>query len=311
MKSQKSGEVAIGGRKTATSLSEQEIVAPIALVPAPQLPPTGQFALYEQQQGHDAARMAATGGLAIILGQLVAYFTNRAHIDDLNVLSFSLHHLFCRVDYLYNSALPTLANWMATTQGRPMQTDARQRQHIWTQLQTINRALDRMEPLCHLLSDSTECILESFDLTSDMIPLPDDEKTQEQEETGSEKVWLQIVDPERWEQAFSSVTQHLLSWQQNHSTLPTFTSQFARLLPTIPALSELDIAFATILDNAGAIFGDILPGFRAILSSDESIVAALLYDLMQQSDQLLVKFETTLEPMNALIKYYAIGPELS
>jgi hypothetical protein len=310
VKSQKSEEVAISGRKTATSLSEQETVAPIALVPAPQMPSTGQFALYEQQ-GHDATRMAATGGLAIILGQLVAYFTNRAHIDDLDVLSFSLHHLFCRVDYLYNSALPTLANWMATTQGRPMHTDARQRQHIWTQLQTINRALDRMEPLCHLLSDSTECILESFDLTSDMIPLPDDETTQEQGEAGSEKAWLQIVDPERWEQAFSSVTQHLLSWQQNHATLPTFASQFARLLPTIPALSELDTAFATILDNAGAIFGDILPGFRAILSSDESMVAALLYDLMQQSDQLLVKFETTLEPMNALIKYYAIGPELS
>jgi len=310
VKSQKSEEVATSGRKTATSLSEQETVAPIALAPAPQMPPTGQFALHEQQ-GHDAARMAATGALAIILGQLVAYFTNRAHIDDLDVLSFSLHHLFCRVDYLYNSALPALANWMATTQGRPMQPDARQRQHIWTQLQTINRALDRMEPLCHLLSDSTECILESFDLTSDIIPLPDDETTQEQEEASSEKAWLQIVDPERWEQAFSSVTQHLLSWQQNHATLPTFASQFVRLLPTIPALSELDIAFATILDNAGAIFGDILPGFRAILSSDESMVAALLYDLMQQSDQLLVKFETTLEPMNALIKYYAIGPELS
>jgi hypothetical protein len=310
VKSQRREEVAIGGRKTATSLSEQKTVAPIAPVPAPQMPPIGQFAFYEQQ-GYDGARTAATGGLAIILGHLVAYFTNRAQIDDLDVLSFSLHHLFCRVNYLYNSALPALASWTATTQARPMQPDARQRQHIWMQLQTINRALDRMEPLCHLLSDSTECILENFDLTSDMIPLPDDETTQEREEARSEKGWLQIVDPERWEQSFSSVTQHLLSWQQNHATLLTFASQFARLLPTIPGLSELDTAFATILDNAGAIFGDILPGFRAILSSDESMVAALLYDLMQQSDQLLVKFETTLEPMNALIKYYAIGPELS
>jgi hypothetical protein len=310
VKSQRREEVAIGGRKTATSLSEQETVAPIALVPAPQMPPTDQFALYEQQE-HDGARSAATGGLAIILGQLVAYFTNRAHIDDLDVLSFSLHHMFCRVDYLYNNTLPALASWTTTRQARSVQPDARQRQHIWMQLQTINRALDRMEPLCHLLSDSTECILENFDLTSDMIPLPDDDTTQELGEAISEKGWLQIVDPERWEQSFSSVTQHLLSWQQNHATLPTFASQFARLLPTIPALSELDIAFATILDNAGAIFGDILPGFRAILSSDESMVAALLYDLMQQSDQLLVKFETTLEPMNALIKHYAIGPELS
>ncbi|HEU0002611.1 MAG TPA: hypothetical protein VFQ36_17015 [Ktedonobacteraceae bacterium] len=253
------------------------------------------------------SEVAATGGLAIILGQLVTYFTNRAHIDDLDVLSFSLHHLFCRVDFLYNDALPALAGWTATQ----MQPDTRQRQQIWTQLQTINRALDRMEPLCHLLSDATECILESFDLTSDMIPLTGSENAPEQEETSSAKDWLQVVDPERWEQAFSAVTQHLLSWQEHHTTLPAFSSQFAHLLPTTPTLPELDIAFATILDNAGAVFGDILPGFRAILAADESMVAALLYDLMQQSDQLLVKFETTLEPMNALIKHYAIGPELS
>ncbi len=310
VKNQKREEVAIKGRKTVASLAEQELVAPDPTMTAPQLPHKGQFALREQEE-QDAARMAATGGLAIILGQLVTYFTNRAHIDDLDVLSFSLHHLFCRVDFLYNKALPALAGWMATTQARPMQPDTRQRQQIWTQLQTINRALDRMEPLCHLLSDATECILESFDLTSDMIPLTDNQNTERQDDSSSEKGWLQIVDPERWEQAFSAVTQHLLSWQEHHNTLPGFASQFAHLLPTTPTLSELDTAFATVLDNAGAIFGDILPGFRAILSADESMVAALLYDLMQQSDQLLVKFDTTLEPMNTLIKYYAIGPELS
>ena len=303
VKNQKSEEAAAGSVKAAISLNEEEAIVPDIPVPASLLPPIGQF-IVSEQQAPGAARMVATGGLAIILGQLVAYFTNRAQIDDLDVLSFSLHHLFCRVDFLYTNALPALASWTATIQGRPVSPDARQ--HIWTQLQTINRTLDRMEPLCHLLSDSAECILESFDLTSAMIPLP-----QEEEEANNEKGWLQLTDPERWEQAFSAVTQHLLSWQQNHTALPAFTSQFARLLPTIPTLPELDDAFATILDNAGAIFGDILPGFRALLASDESMVAALLYDLMQQSDQLLLKFETTLEPMTALIKSYAIGPELS
>ena len=302
-KSEEAGAVAAGSSKAAISLSEEETVAPDVPAPASHIPPAGQLAVSEQQ-APDTARMVATGGLAIILGQLVAYFTNRAQIDDLDVLSFSLHHLFCRVDFLYTNALPALASWTATAQERPVPPETRQ--HIWTQLQTINRTLDRMEPLCHLLSDSTECILESFDLTSEMIPLP-----QEEEETNNEKSWLQFTDPERWEQAFSAVTQHLLSWQQSHTSLPAFTSQFARQLPTIPALPELDDAFATILDNAGAIFGDILPGFRALLSSDESMVAALLYDLMQQSDQLLVKFETTLEPMTTLIKSYALGPELS
>lgn len=308
MKNQKSEDVAGGGHKIAISLNEEGTITPGVPAPASRVSSTGQF-LVSEQPAPDAAHMAATGGLAIILGQLVAYFTNRAQIDDLDVLSFSLHHLFCRVDFLYNSALPALASWTTAAQGRSTQPEARQ--HIWTLLQTINRALDRMEPLCHLLSDSTECILESFDLTGEIIPLPQEEQAREEEGARNEKAWLQITDPERWEQAFSAVTQRLLSWQQRHTSMPAFISQFARLLPTIPALPELDAAFATILDNAGAIFGDILPGFRALLSSDESMVAALLYDLMQQSDQLLVKFETTLEPMNALIKYYAIGPELS
>ncbi|GAC1568836.1 MAG: hypothetical protein NVS3B14_19900 [Ktedonobacteraceae bacterium] len=310
MKSQKSEEVAVKGRKLLASLSEPEPVAPNALAQEQQFSREDQFVLSEQE-GPDAARLAATGGLAIILGQLVTYFTNRAHIDDLDVLSFSLHHLFCRVDFLYNKALPALATWTLKAQTRPMQPDARQRHQIWTQLQTINRTLDRMEPLCHLLSDATECILESYDLTSDIIPLADNGNALGQEELTGDKGWLQIIDAERWEQAFSAVTQHLLSWQEQHNTLPAIASQFTHLLPTTPTLLELDAAFATILDNAGAIFGDILPGFRAILSADESMIAALLYDLMQQSDQLLVKFDTTLEPMNTLIKYYAMGPELS
>lgn len=311
MKGMKSEDVATReqGRKVVPPLSPEEMPAPEA--PAPVQPPHESLFARNELEGPDATLLAATGGLAIILGQLVTYFTNRAHIDDLDVLSFSLHHLFCRVDYLYNRALPALTTWTRATQAQPMQPDARQRQQIWTHLQTINRTLDRMEPLCHLLSDSAECILESFDLTSDIIPLTDSESEQEQEDPTSDKSWLEVIDPERWEHAFNAVTHHLLSWQEQHNTLPAVAAQFAHLLPTIPTLYEMDAAFATILDNAGAIFGDILPGFRAILSADESMVAALLYDLMQQSDQLLVKFDTTLEPMNALIKYYAIGPELS
>ena len=159
-------------------------------VPVPQAYPSGRVTSQKPQKPDDA-RLVATGGLAIILGQLVAYFTNRAQIDDLDVLSFSLHHLFCRVDFLYNSALPTLASWTAATQGRSAQPEARQ--HIWTQLQTINRTLDRMEPLCHLLSDSTECILENFDMTSELIPLPLEEEAQQEEGANNEKGWLQIT----------------------------------------------------------------------------------------------------------------------
>lgn len=334
MKSQKIETNVVSERKAAPSLTEREILANAETANIEQVSAEKQddrqITLIKQEEP-DAALLAATGGLAVMLGQLVAYFNNRAQIDDLDVLSFSLHHLFCRVDFLYNTALPALATWMKSPQasqtahpahsthsvhGTYKQQDVRQRQQVWIQLQAINRTLDRMEPLCHLLSDAAECVLERFDLSSDILGFAESGKSpasppSEQGEQNDDQDWMQIIDAERWEQAFTAIAQSLFSWQEQHNTLPSFASQFAHLLPTAPTLPELDVACATILDSAGAIFGDILPGFRAILSADEAMVAALLYDLMQQSDQLLVKFESTLEPLNMLIKHYAIGSEMS
>ena len=313
MKSQKAEEIQRMGkeRKASTITSEREPLAGIDTVKMEQ----EAVGASEAKDG-EAGRFAATSGLAVILGQLVAYFNNRASIDDLDVLSFSLHHLFCRVDFLYDKALPLLAELTAIAHGKTAQLDARLRQQTWLQLQTINRSLDRMEPLCHLLSDATECILERFDLSHEMLSLPESAETPETpapahlaENEGSD--WLQAIDSGHWDSSFNAVTQSLLSWQNHYHTLLPFTVQFAHLLPTIPSLPELDSAFATMLDSAGAIYGDILPGFRAILDEDEAIVTALLYDLMQQSDQLLIKFDSTLEPISALIKHYTLGPDLS
>ena len=325
MKSQNIDEREKGSRKTATSVSERDLLINEETVE-----------LVDSVEEQHAPELAATGGLAVILGQLVAYFHNRAHIDDLDVLSFCLHHLFCRVDYLYETALPRLAalSQSEARAGAPgeygistsqaTRNDARRsvrhRQQVWTQLQTINRTLDRMEPICHLLSDSTECILERFDASTDMVgliePEPGDELVgkptdRPAEQDGEDAVNLVLTDAGRWDQAFAAITHSLLNWQGNYSKLAPFTVQFAPLLQAIPLLPEIDAALATILDSAGAIFGDILPGFRAILEADEAMIAALLYDLMQQSDHLLVKFDTTLEPMNMLIKYYAVSTSLS
>jgi hypothetical protein len=276
---------------------------------------------------HDEPRLpelAATGGLAVILSQMVAYFHRRANIDDLDVLSFSLHHLFCRIDFLYEAALPRLAGLAQAeteTPGQEGTPSSRQQmnhtQHVrlreqtWTQLQTINRTLDRMEPMCHLLSDATECILERFDASIDMIGFLEEEPEGRSKAAEPDDDDFQIIDAERWDHALGAITRSLLSWQAQYSKLTPFTTQFAPLLQAIPMLPEIDAALATILDSAGAIFGDILPGFRAMLESDEAMITALLYDLMQQSDQLLMKFDTTLEPMNMLIKYYAVGTSLS
>ncbi len=287
--------------KKATSTSVQEPV-PAENVSLKQGEPHAAANKDEQ-----ASRLAATSGLAVIIGQLVAYFHDRADIDDLDVLSFSLHHLFCRVDFLYRNALPVLAELTTGIQGKAKEKlHIRQRQPVWSQLQSINRTLDRMEPLCHLLSDATECILDSLDTTSEIFAVePNGVDTQAAQHSAEQS--LLAIDQERWDQSFHAVTQSLLNWQGHQRVLPAFAAQFTGTLPTVSGLVELDAAFATILDCAGAIFGDILPSFRAILVGDDTAVAAHLFDLMQQSDQLLVQFDTTLAPMNTLIKHYAIN----
>jgi hypothetical protein len=296
------------------------------------------YVVDERKDFHEAP-FASTASLAVMLGQLVAYFTGRADIDDMDVLSFSLHHLFCRIDLLYRRALPALqANageevpQTSCHKGlsnhslppSPLQThltsDPRYRQRIWSELQRINRTLDRMEPLCHLLSDATECILDAFDRSSangmtdaeegtilDQPPSATDKRL----DTAGEQSWLHILDSERWEQALIALTESLEDWQQSYRTSTPFTTQFARLMPRSPILAQLDTAFTRMLECAGTIFGDILPGFRAIARGDEETVAAHLFDLMQQSDQLLVQFDMTLEPMNELIKQFAIEVRLS
>ena len=184
-----------------------------------------------------------------------------------------------------------------------------------------------MEPLSHLLSDATERILDTFDMGNETGEMqaraanpageqkqasPSAEASEQiaqvsQAGQSEERSWQTGVGQERWERAYAAITTGLLSWQEQHHRLAPFTLQFAHLLPIAPSITRLDGTFATLLDSAGAIFGDILPGFRALSSTDEAAIAALLFDLMQQSDQLLVQFEATLEPLTGLIRQFSVG----
>lgn len=284
--------------------------------------------LADQQEGMDAERLTTTRGLAVLLGQFVAYFSQRAKLDDLDVLTFCLYYLFCQVDFLFRKALPLLTETTAeAVREQGVIRDIRYRQHIWLQLTTINRTLDRMEPLCHLLSDAGERVLDTFDISNGAgemqagtAHLINEQKQKSTPAEGSgqtgqmspvgrseERSWRAGVDQERWERSYAAITTGLLSWQEQHHRLAPFTLQFAHLLPLAPSIARLDGAFATLLDSAGAIFGDILPAFRTLSATEESAITALLFDLMQQSDQLLVQFEATLEPLTCLIRQFAAG----
>src|SRR5438067_2484203 len=122
---------------------------------------TGQHTTADNQSIAEEYASGAAG-LSIILGQIVGYFSGRAHVDDLDVLSFSLHHLFCHIDYLYHTVLPEL---FVTPTGiqldQTLVAELLQRQHLWSQLRTIKHSISRMEPLCNLLSDAISCILDA------------------------------------------------------------------------------------------------------------------------------------------------------
>ncbi len=246
---------------------------------------------------------AGAAGLSAILGQIVAYFSGRVHVDDMDVLSFSLHHLFCHIDYLYHIALPELFN-TPSAERSPL-SELLQRQHLWSQLRTLKHSICRMEPLCNLLSDATNCILDAFDSTSVSTPATAYASAVDMP-TGTEQDWLQSLDQERWEQALTTLTASLHSWQHNHNHLPSFAEHFAALASTVPTISQLDEAFNVLLDSAAAIFGDILPSFQALSTANDEAIATLLFDLMQQSDQLLVQFDKALEPLHALIDHFSL-----
>jgi hypothetical protein len=258
----------------------------------------------------------ADAELEIMLKQIEGYFLKRARHHDLEAISFTLRHLFSRVDFLYRQALPELDAWTAREE-RERETFVHQQ--IWLHLQTVNRTLDRMAPLCHLLSDVIECLLETLDneelwlrtfeeedtLQLQQVHLPDKQKRSASDDQPEESDERTTRASEVWERAATTLMDRLLLWQEQHHKLTPFQQQFAQ--PTLASinLSELDTAFAVLLDSAGAIFGDILPNFRLVEPESHEEISALLFDLMQQSDQMLVQFEVTLGPLTALLRHFA------
>lgn len=270
-----------------------------------------------QERKRAAPGSDADEELGVMLEHIESYFTRQARSHDLEAISFSLRHLFSRVDFLYRQALPDLDSWTARAEsGR----ETFLHQQIWLHLQAVNRTLDRMAPLCHLLSDVIECLLETLDnedlwlrtfeeedtLQLQQVHLPEKRpqratqarQTEAQSEQDDEE-------SEVWERAVTTLMDRLLLWQEQHHKLVPFQQQFARPALSPQGLSELDAAFAFLLDSAGAIFGDILPNFRMVGPEDREEISALLFDLMQQSDQMLVQFEVTLGPLTGLLRHFA------
>lgn len=246
--------------------------------------------------------------LSVLLENVTGYFAGRVDADDIDALKFCLHHLFRQAGDLYRVTLPSILEIAPVTPGqRPFLDVMRQEQHIWTHLRAVKFGISRVELLCHLLNSATERLLDQLDRTGTaaLIEARDTVPRLLLSEEG--KVWQPLLDQERWEQALRTLMADLGQWHEHYEALPTFAAQFAQVIPAILTLSQIDETFSVLLDCAGAIFGDIVPGFQAISANDDDAVCVLLLDLMQQSDQLQAQFDCVIEPLHALIERFAPG----
>ena len=310
---------------------QANIIAPIAPereIPAEVVLETEKMQRAENVEEPNKAPQSEPGDdadveLTIMLKQIEEYFIKQARTHDLETISFSLRHLFSRVDFLYRQALPNLEQWtMHTPKEKGRETFLYQQ--IWLHLQTVNRALDRMAPLCHLLSDVIECLLDTLDNEDLWLRTFEEEETLLLQQVQDPTKKLEVLPTARltkavsepaanegevWEHSVATLMDRLLIWQEQHHKLASFLQQFARPALATESLNELDTAFAILLDSAGAIFGDILPNFRLVGPDDKEEISALLFDLMQQSDQMLVQFEVTLEPLTSLLRHFSAASE--
>jgi hypothetical protein len=281
----------------------------------------------DQGQQCDEEEDEKATALAVLLGDMVAYLSSKVDVNDLDIVSFSLHHLFCGFDSLYRVMLPSFVVSLTPESGRETDVEFEQlRPRTWIQLQALRQVLRRMEPLCQLLSEAGECILGQLgysggseggktdetegthgEYTDGMLARIAAHEAVEQAELDSEQNLLYVVSSEGIEQALRDLVAILACWQQRYRDLPSFRSLLYTLFPTVPLLLQPDAPFTQLLECASTLFGDILPAFQALSPGDDEAVIMLLFDLLQQIDLVAVECKTLLELLHMLLERYAVA----
>ncbi len=245
-----------------------------------------QEVIQEAEQTASIAAESVEEGLLLLLQRLPDYFRGRAQRDDIETLVFCLHRLYNCIDALYQHTLPALTH--LTVQRHVAHNTFAQRHALWEQLQAILLLLERIESHCHLLLNTTTCILATLDTT----------------EGAAFSTETTHVGTEQWQHAYEVLSLALHSWQEQHKAHLTFASTFA--LTSVPSLIHIDTSLALLFDSANAIFGDIIPDIQLVAQGDDEVVATLLFDLMQQNDLFLIQISKLVEPLQQLMKHYAV-----
>ena len=246
-----------------------------------------------------AKETADISALTIACEHFTACIDNRAGTDDLEILSFCLHHLFYSIDALYQVALPALA----AHEGQEQKSTAQQRYRIWLLLREIKSSLERIKLLCRLLNVAITSILDTLDMAGTRSVSEDIDL--DEPASAYARFWQEAIALEHWEQAFSSLSEHLRGWHAHPREGDLSPFHFSHLTDTMPVLAQANAAFALMLESSCSIFEDILPGFRAIPMGDDEALTTVSLDLMQKADQIYLQGNTLLEPLCFLIKQYA------
>lgn len=223
----------------------------------------------------------AEDGLLLLLTRFPDYFQERAKRNDIETLTFCLHHLYNCFTTLYQHILPTLTRLTAAQEQVPHSPFAH-RHAIWEQLHAMLLLLERVESHCHLLLSTTTHVLAALDNT---------------EERAFSTETPSYVGTDEWQHAYEQLSAVLVIWQEQHTTPLIFANAFAPLSAALShaTLSSVDSALALLFDSANAIFGDIIPDLQLVAQGDDEVVATLLFDLMQQNDLLLLQISKLVE----------------
>ncbi len=260
------------------------------------------------------------------LGKLSRFFNDRIGVADREMVTFCLRHIFYNVNQMYTLFLPELTRCnMETadaeedhlriqnmpTRNMPIRNIIIQYQ-IWSLLQEIEAALERLEPLCQLVISATTTMLNELDRTCSI----EDSTRQAEQQIGKKAIEHQAQsadesqarrdESDEWQWGLAQMKMKMSTWLKNNESQPSFSIQFAILEPMIPALPQIDIALNILLKSSYAIFGDILPDFQENETDEDEKVTILLLDIIQRCDQILLQIGILVEPLHILTDQYTL-----
>lgn len=265
-----------------------------------------------------------------VLRRLGTFFSGRVSVADREMLSFCLRHIFYNVNQIYTLLLPELTKCSlgkaSTEQKRlrihtlPMRNMPVQslviQYSIWSLLQEIEATLERLEPLCQLVTSATTNMLNELDKTCSIKskmrqagPTENSNRTAigptvEGPLQSSGQSQRQQADSDEWQLGLAQMREKTRAWLKSYQAQLPLSVQFAILEPMIPALSQIDAAFTLLLKSACTIFGDILPDFQESETSEDEKATTLLLDIIQRCDQIVLQIGVLAEPLHVLTGQY-------